>query len=233
MNLKFIAKSVITLSLTFTLFSGMASAKAEDVQGSCTPLVTAKESEFLKSLNGNKVYEVENYQELAEKQGVLPPSKDAKLIGISMAYTSPTSNESIKPNNEVVPQLFGPLYLKNVRNGGNTCGANIIRTSYYQGPTPPSKMVISEKVASSFTSNTNVSASVVSAAVGFSVTSEFTVTDEYAFQVPAGKTYEVIARPTNNITNFEVWEKGTFWDSHEGDGQASRPIGICFYFYEH
>ncbi|KPV56461.1 hypothetical protein QJ48_27580 [Paenibacillus sp. A3] len=69
----------------------------------------------------------------------------------------------------------------------------------------------------------------VSAAVGFNVTQTYTVTDEQNDTIPSNYSRaEVTAYANLDIWQYDIYKKGLFWDSYEGYGSASKPIGVCF-----
>lgn len=242
MKVKFISKVILVLTLIVSVinFSTNGSASAEDSSnvpvkdGSCPitdiPQEDLKESEIIKSKNGNKVYEVKDPEKYVEKLGLEPPSSEAKLVGISFSYNS-TPVKEVNSNSDFTTLAGTGYYLKNIRSSEG-CGSDLIRSSYYNGPAN-AKMTISEKVSASFNATVDVSSTVVSNGVGFSVTSEFHVSDEYNVTVPSGKTYNIRAHPIYLIKSFEVWNDPWIgWDTKVGTGTAYKPIGVCFYHWE-
>lgn len=114
------------------------------------------------------------------------------------------------------------MFRKSWVTTGEGCGTDVIGSSYYQGPSI-AKMTISEGVSAQVSSSVSVDNQVVSAGVGFSVTSSFTVADEYTVDVPAGKNYNIKAYPILLLRNFEVWNDPFIgWDTLQGSGYASK-----------
>ncbi len=192
-----------------------------------------------------QVINVKNPEAYARLMGLEPPSPNAKIVGITMVIDGSESTvlPSISPLNLVTnsdstssstmsPQsILGYYYITNVTNNGNTCGLSKLRDSYYPGPCSAT-MTVTSSVAATWSANVGVTASVVSAGVGFSVTSSFEVSDSYGISVPAGKTYEIIAHPVYTNKGFKVmWHPYIGYESVAGSGNAAKPIGVCFAQY--
>ena len=182
-----------------------------------------QESKIIESNSGNTVYEIKDLEQAASELNIPTETDDGTLVSLAYSYTP----------QEVEPPIIMPfsLYIK-VTDSGEACGTEVIRSSYYPGPSKPT-MTISEKVSATFSSDVSVSASVITAGVGFSVTKEFAVSDSYSISVPAGENYNIKARPIYLIKNFEVWNDPTIgWDTKKGSGYAKKPIGVCFAVYK-
>ncbi|MES1054203.1 hypothetical protein FOA24_36275 [Bacillus thuringiensis] len=78
--------------------------------------------------------------------------------------------------------------------------------------------------------NVGISASVVSAGVGFNVSAEYSVTQSNTIDT-GGRYAEIRAYAEYNGYRFDVWESGWFSDSKVGSGTALKPVGICFVTY--
>ncbi|WP_339324377.1 hypothetical protein [Paenibacillus sp. FSL W8-0194] len=90
-------------------------------------------------------------------------------------------------------------------------------------------MSVSQGVSATYGGSVSVSAKIVSAAVNFSVTSTYTVSDSQTVTIPSGKTRaEVIAHPIYDIYQYDIWEKDLFFDDSVGYGHADKPVGVCF-----
>ena len=249
---KKILKSILAFSLTFSfLLGGSIIASAENENSNAEnensntecllsneanatlskALAEAEESKVIKSQNGNKVVEITDPEVLKELEDSIPEQDGKKLVGVSVAYTE-TKNLSLSKNNSVVtPQLATGYYLKNIHTG-EACGVSIIRQSTFKGPSTAT-LTVKENVSATWSSNTNISASTVSAGLGFSVTSSYEVSDTYQIKVPSGKTYTIVARPYYQTYNFDVWYDPIIGSDYKaGYGNASKPIGVCFYYYE-
>ncbi|PLR78039.1 hypothetical protein CU633_07205 [Bacillus sp. V3-13] len=245
MRLKVVSKVAFVIALIIAVigFSTKGFVYADKLSTSLTP-ANAKscaitdipqeelqESKTIKSKNGNKVYDVKNPEKYVKALGLEAPSPGAKLVGISFSYSNPAPNSTTNPSSDFTTQAGTGYYLKNIRSS-EACGAQVIRSSYYTGPSTPT-MTVTETVSASFNANVGVSAQVVSAGVGFNVTSTYTVSDSYSVKVPAGKTYNIRANPIFLIKNYEVWNDPWIgFDKKVGSGSAQKPIGVCFYYWE-
>lgn len=225
---KFFA-SIAVLSLVLGSF-GLTNAHASTTEvESFKPCVAdfsdyeKQQSEIITSDSGNIVYEVKDLDRAAEELNIPLEQDGEQLVSLAYAYTA----------QEQEPPAIAPraLYLK-ITHTGEACGQELIRSSYYQGPST-AKMSISEGVTAQWSTNFEVDAQVVSSAVGFTVTKNFTVTDDYTIAVPAGKTYNIKAYPIYLVKNFEIWNDPIIgWDTLKGSGYASKPIGVCFAVYK-
>ncbi|KJE28272.1 hypothetical protein LG52_1913 [Geobacillus kaustophilus] len=146
----------------------------------------AKESSVVVSQNGNKVVEITELEFLKRLETSVPGPKGKKLVGVSIAYTQAQESSLLGDRSAVTPQLGTGYYLKNITTS-EACGTEIIRQSTFKGPSTAT-MSIKQGVSATWSSNTNISAETVSAALGFNVTKSYEVTDTYQIQVPAGKT---------------------------------------------
>jgi hypothetical protein len=220
-----------TFLFTFIFSFGVNSAFATEIGGESQDPCVADFSDFkkskskmIKSESGNDVYEIKDFKQAAEEMNIPLEQDGEELVGLAYSYTE-------QPQ-EVEPTVSASaLYLK-ITSTGEACGQDVIRSSYYQGPSEPT-MTITESVSATYTSSVGVDAKVVSSSVGFSVTSNFTVSDSYKISVPAGKTYNVKARPIYLVKNFEVWNDPVIgWDTKKGSGYAMKPVGVCFAVYK-
>lgn len=248
--MKKIFKSIVLFSLVFGLFFGgglatfadekTADEKTTDATDTdCTlnnsinnlfnkGLNKAKPSNVISSQNGNKVVEITDPNILKELESSFPDADGKHLIGVTIAYTNTESTYS--ENDSLVGIQAVGYYLKNIKSG-EVCGLNVIRQSTYKGPATAT-MTIKESISATWSSNTGISASTVSASLGFSVTKSFTVSDSYKVSVPKGKTYTIVARPIYMAYNFDVWYSPLIGKDYKaGTGSALKPIGVCFYHY--
>lgn len=84
----------------------------------------------------------------------------------------------------------------------------------------------SRAIASSYTASATVTASIISSAVGFSVTNTYTQTESGAYTVPALKWGGIIAHPLYDVYGFEVIDPN--FNAVVGYGEALRPAGFCY-----
>ncbi len=126
-----------------------------------------------------------------------------------------------------------PMWFGNgisVRKGYSSqlCGINSIGFTSSPGPATLD-LYIQRGVAATFSANVGLSAGVVTAGVGFSVTSSFGVTARDDIYVPAGQLGSITAYPLFEDVNFQVWQNQWVGPEHQiGSGYALKPIGVCF-----
>lgn len=136
-----------------------------------------------------------------------------------------------EPSDNVTPQWGIPKTWIVITGSGEVCGTTPIRRSYYQGPATTT-MTVTESVSARWSATGGISASGVSAGVGFDVTKTYTVSDSYQVTVPAGKTAEVVAYPMYYVVYFDVWTNPVIGDAYKsGSGWAMKPSGVCFVKY--
>lgn len=160
------------------------------------------------------------------------PSPNAKVIGEEIVASSSPAPTNVA-NSIIQPQWGYPhYYLTDVQNIGGYCGLNKLGTTYGVGPMTLS-LTISKGVNATYSDNAGVSASVISAGVGYSVTSTYTVSSTGTVYVPSGKEYELVAYPTYSQKSYQVWYNPIIGSAHEvGTGTAAKPTGVCFVWYQ-
>lgn len=221
--------SLFLFTLVFNL--GKESAFAAETESvNQNPCVTdfssykKQKSKIIKSETGNTVYEIQNFKQAAEELNVPLNQDGEELIGLAYSYTK--QPEVLEPTVSA-----SGVYLK-ITSTGEACGQEIIRSSYYKGPSTAT-MSISQGISASFSANVSVDSEVVSSGVGFSVTDTFTVTDSYSVNVPSGYTYNIKARPIYLVKNYDIWNDPFIgWDYQLGSGYAMKPVGVCFALYK-
>jgi hypothetical protein len=187
-----------------------------------------KESKVIRSLNGNKVFEITDSKKVAKYSNAKVEPQNEKLVGFAISYTNFANAKS--QFGAIKPKWGSGYYIKNIASG-EVCGIEVIRSSLYKGPAMAT-MTISEAIATQFVTGTGISAEVVSAKLGFNVTKTYTVSDTYSINVPKGKTYKIIAHPIFIAYNFEVWYDPLLGSDYQvGTGDVLKPIGVCFYYY--
>lgn len=174
---------------------------------------------------------VSNVEEFVKKNNIEIPDS-AKVVGaVIIRYKE---NETEPPTNfgDIQIQWGIPYYyITNVRTS-ETCGIELLRKSYAKGPATLS-MTIKESVSAKWGTNTGISASTVSASLGFDVTKAYEITDSISIQVPAGKTYALAAYPMYRVYNFAVYHNPMIGSAYyAGDGWAWKPSGVCFVWYQ-
>lgn len=167
----------------------------------------------------------------ARQHGLRVP-KGAALVKVMVAPTEAARPRFQQDAAGIQPVWGVPRYsLKNVR-WSEGCGTAEIRSTSGQGPASLS-LQVHHGVSATWNANVGISASIVSAGVGFDVTSDFQITALYQVEIPAGETWEVRAYPTYDIATFEVWHNPLVGDQYRaGQGEAHIPAGVCFVVYD-
>lgn len=177
---------------------------------------------------------------LAEIEKTLEkPHPDAKLVGVKTLELKDVT-EDVTPT-YLRPGLYKTLTkIRNVKtsyyNGKRVLGHNSLKAKNMN-----SKLTlnISRSVSATLSTTLNFSnkESIVSGAVGFSVTRSYTVSDGFMGDVPKGRTGYVKAYPKYMRKKFDIYQKfiprrspemDRGW-SKEGRGHADKPIGVHFY----
>lgn len=165
-----------------------------------------------------------------EECGWEKPTPDAKLIKVVHVRDSqaPTANSS-----DLVEPMASSVYVKKTGGEFPLCGTTVrARTSGVGDAQGVLTLSQSVQVANTFKSNVTVSASVVSAAVGFDVAKTWNSTASYAVTTN-GKDYQIVAYDDYQGQNFEVWEDPLIgFDKLIGTGTAMRQVGFCFAIWQ-
>jgi len=121
-------------------------------------------------------------------------------------------------------------YPKNVALWGTVYDPRIaVFVNQYCGAINVSK-TISSSVAATFSATTSIGTGELSAGIGFSLTSTYTVSDTISKNIPAGECWKVTAYPTFQKYSFEVWDHNYLSpDIKVGTGFAYKPIGLYVY----
>jgi hypothetical protein len=133
---------------------------------------------------------------------------------------------------DIEPQWCTGYYLKNVQYLGNTFYFPSQRLGSSEGWGPITLSVqVQTSVSATFSSNVSVSADVVSAGVGYSVTASYSVSSSGTWTVPDGNYGRLEAYALYDKHSWEVWDDdcGTPEDSHVGNGNSWKPNnGVYF-----
>lgn len=131
--------------------------------------------------------------------------------------------EAEKEGNDKIPRLGSDHECRNVIK--TVKAGKLLRSSDY--PYPGGEMTFSEKIAMTYKTEAGLSAECLSAAIGFDVTYEYTVSDTFYIQVPEG--YDRVtanAYVKLNRYDFDVYENDLFIDDYLGTGYIEEPIGV-------
>ncbi|MGP3691296.1 hypothetical protein ACTVZO_42685 [Streptomyces sp. IBSNAI002] len=144
-----------------------------------------------------------------------------------MAENSQPVGEVSSP---VSPAPAGTTAYYNIKNAhwiSQSCGTNLIQQTSGQGKTTL-VLSVEKSVAATVTKEVNVDLKYVSAGMGWSVTSSYSVKNESRYEVPAGKWGTVQAFPLYDVFEGEAWA-GVGGDLPTGKRVwAYKPVGVCF-----
>lgn len=166
------------------------------------------------------------------RQHGLPVPKGAALVKVTVA-PSEAARPRFQQSADGIQPVWGMprYYLQNIR-WTEGCGTAAIRSTSGQGPASLS-LEVHHGVNATWHANVGISASIVSAGIGFDVTSDFQITALYQVEIPAGETWAIRAYPTYDIAAFEVWHNPLVGDRYRvGQGEAHIPSGVCFVVYD-
>lgn len=110
-------------------------------------------------------------------------------------------------------------------HNANKRGA-LLRSSTYAYP--GGSMTVSETVSTTYTTEAGISAKVISAKVGFSVTSSISVSDTQQITVPVGQRRTCNAYVKLDYYEYHVTGDDIWFDDDLGTVTVSRPIGVIF-----
>lgn len=218
------------LLLTFTSFI-LALTTMFILSTSLANAATVKSSNNSPNHNSLKNKQVttfipKNKKHFIQKQGWEKPNQNAELVKVVRVNDKNTNNINNKNN----VSTFGWYYkIKNVDYRGQTCGTKVqARTSGTGGADGDLILKQTVSVSNSFSTNVNVSASTVSAGVGFNVTKTISRTTGRTVHTH-GKSYQIIAYDDFETKHFQVYN---LFGSKVGDGMAFRQVGFCYAIYQ-
>ncbi|MCX7570291.1 hypothetical protein OS242_09980 [Tumebacillus sp. DT12] len=173
---------------------------------------------------------------------------DASIAGGTVAYSGKLSEAEKKAyktdmlsmtrtatpvqTDTVTPQWCTGLFLKNVSYLGNNYYFTNQRIGASEGAGPITLSVtVSKSVSATFSANVGVSAEVVSAGVGYSVTGTYGVSSTGTWAVPSGTYGRLEAYALHDKHSWEVWEDdcGTPTDTYKGNGNSWKPNGSVYF----
>ncbi|MGW5852491.1 hypothetical protein ACWFQ8_31965 [Streptomyces sp. NPDC055254] len=143
---------------------------------------------------------------------------------------APNGQSSAGITSPVAPAPEGAEAYYRIKNGhwiNQVCGTDVIQQTSGQGKTTL-VMSVEKSVAATVTKEINVDLKYISAGLGWSVTSTYTVKNESRYEVPAGKWGAIQAFPLYDVYEGEAWA-GVGGDLPTGKRVwAHKPIGVCF-----
>ena len=132
-------------------------------------------------------------------------------------------NEDFTKDNSATPLLFDTWKVKNSKKvASNFSFQNSpIISDWIDGPAKYSQQFV-EKVAASFSSELSVSADIIKAGVGFSVSDSRTFTRNYSTKIPKNKKINIKVFGNYDKYKFSIYKN----DNYVGQGYAYKPVGL-------
>lgn len=157
--------------------------------------------------------------------------KGAEIVGVEIVHSDVNETIPFKTNRVRIQWGIPYYYVDNIEIS-ESCGKDALRRSRAMGQGNFTSY-LNEDIPAVWNSNTNIRANKVSKELGFDVTKSYQVSTSQTIHIPADKTYELAAFPIYTLYKFDVFYSpiiGT--DVHAGTGQAHKPSGVCFVWYE-
>ncbi|CAI6074664.1 hypothetical protein PAECIP112173_02338 [Paenibacillus sp. JJ-100] len=247
------ARKILSVGLSLVLFLtivGFQQAKASEVEitpdDQRTNLVESDEF-LIKTSEGIKGIEVKTPDGKIEvKRAIVteyvPVNSSAYLLAtgqdpiendlvkvIDVTYLDEVKNDNW--DHEVAPAAIGDLYAKNPSAEYATVDPNYVVASVEETGSSGGTLTLSQSVTvgNSFNTSIGISASVVSATVGYNVSQSWTTTASYSESISKDNHKTVINAYNRYMTrHFEVWKKGLFSDSLQTHSASDRHVGFRF-----
>lgn len=199
-------KKLVSVALAAVMVMGMSitAFAAEDNNSSSTTVIN----------NPTEIAKVAAELDLSEN-----PDDIVEII-ISDSHTvedTPSAQADILNPEEYV---FKQTYHNSSKKG------RLIRSSDFAAP--GGSMTVSESVSVTFTTETGISADVISAKVGFSVTGDVTVSDTQQVSVPTGQKRTCNAYVKLDYYEYHVTGDDVWFDDDLGTVTVSNPVGVIF-----
>lgn len=220
-------RKIVAFVLSVMLVMAFSSvAYAADVPDSSAP------ADALSS--GSEVYEVvendpDKLAQIAEEEGLVAP-EGQELISVKTTYVSLPDDASL--SDAFVKQSDAPMAtrasisISNVRSAGYKYYSSDYDSFWYYGPYSLSAS-FGQTRSAGYSSSYSVSSSLVSSAVGFSVTSSYYKSGSHSASVPSGQSLNLRVHMNYQVKAFDVYSSGT----KVGSGSAWKPYSLIFKEY--
>lgn len=211
-------KIAIVLSVLLVLAFGSIAYAADKTDAAVSKAPAAPGSEVKEFIENDP----EILAKLSEEEGLTAP-EGQKLVSVKTTVVTLASAEE--------PQKVAPMATKAITVGGvATVGYRYYSDDYdsywYYGPYNLSATFGQTRNAG-YSSSVSVSSSLVSAAVGFSVTSSYYKTGSHSASVPSGQSLNLRVHTNYLVKSFKVYNSG----AQIGSGTAWRPYSLIFREY--
>lgn len=128
---------------------------------------------------------------------------------------------------ELTADPIGPEeYIFELLEHNSAKRGELIRSSDYKYP--EGTMTVSETLEITFTAESEISAEVISAKVGFTVGRNTTVSDSQKIEVPYGQTRTCNAYVKLDYYRYHVTGDDVWLDDDLGEVTVSKPVGVIF-----
>lgn len=177
--------------------------------------------------DGTVTYDIVNLEELSSAWGIDASSiKSAKYVAINQSKES-------------YPAPQAAITIENISGPNAACGTKEIcrnsATNHYSKPITKDITLtgrVSNTYSLSVESGIDVEVASISAAVGFDVTAEWSMSDSTTVDLEPGETVNVKALPLYDIYSYDVYQS-SFWTGNKkiGTGKAMETVGFCTVTY--
>ena len=163
-------------------------------------------------------------KQIAEAEGLTAPDGQ-KLVAVKTTIVKLTSEDEFFTAS-TAPMAVASITISNVRTTGYRYYSDDYDSYWYYGPYSLSASYGQTRSAG-YSSTYSVSSSMVSSAVGFSVTSSYYKSGSHSAGVPAGQSLNLRVHTNYLVKAFDVYNSGT----KVGTGSAWRPDSLIFKEY--
>ncbi len=221
-------RKIVAIVLSVMLVMAFGSvAYAGDVPDSAAP------ANVLSS--GSEVYEVvetdpDKLARMAEEEGLVAP-EGQQLVSVKTTYVMlPADDVSLLDGfakQSAAPMAaLASISISNVRTTGYKYYSNDYDSFWYYGPYSLSA-TFGQTRSAGYSSTYSVSSSLVSSAVGYTVTSSYYKSGSHSASVPSGQSLNLRVYMNYQVKAFDVYSSGT----KVGSGSAWKPYSLIFREY--
>lgn len=213
--------AILCLSLNTNVFAANASNAGQLTK---LPLLEQSETKSLGTTKNKTITITDKKQiaKIAKQQNLNDPDS---IIEITYDFFDSSKAQEGPSTNADVPHTTKVYNVKDLGSGFSYW--DDYDSSIYGGPANVTK-TYERTNSSSFTCDVSVNASLVSAAVGFTIGKDVTVREAYSFTVPANQEIELRVFTNYQEKSFDVGDDAGGLLYYEGSGIAQRPVGLIF-----
>ena len=177
--------------------------------------------------DGTVTHDIVNLEDLSSVWGIDASSiKSAKYVAISQSK-------------DTYPSPQAAITIENISGPNAACGVKEIcrnsATNHFTKPITKDITLtgtVSNTYSLSVESGIDVEVASISAAVGFDVTAEWSMSDSTTVDLEPGETVNVAAMPLYDVYSYDVYQS-SFWTGNKkiGTGNAMETVGFCTVTY--